>query len=90
MEEQNSYIQPLTISKKQLRSYFNFPFDVFEISPCYVVNMRELLHAYRKYLQANNVLIEDVFDESLINFQADFVQYKNIKAKKIKQHFTLR
>jgi hypothetical protein len=83
IKEQNSYIQPVSVQKNELHNYFNFPFDVFEISPCYVVNMRELLNAHRKHLQVNKILIEDVFDESMLSFHNDFIQYKNIKAKKI-------
>jgi glycine/D-amino acid oxidase-like deaminating enzyme len=83
MEEQNSYIQPLTIDKQQLQSYFNFPFDVFEISPSYVVDMRALLKNYRQYLSDKNILFDEVFDESQIIFHDDFVEYKNIKARKI-------
>jgi len=83
MDEQNSYIKPLTITRKQLQSYFNFPFDVFEISPCYVVDMRALLQNYRQSLNDKQVLFDEVFDESQIIFHDDFVGYKNIKAKKI-------
>ncbi|MEP6683449.1 MAG: FAD-dependent oxidoreductase [Parafilimonas sp.] len=83
MEEQNSYIQQLTLSKQQLQSYFNFPFDVFEISPCHVVDMRALLKNYRQFLNDKHILFDKIFDESQIIFHDDFVEYKNIKARKI-------
>ncbi|MEP6465498.1 MAG: FAD-dependent oxidoreductase [Parafilimonas sp.] len=83
MNEQNSYINSSTVKKEYLHTYFNFPFDVFEISPCYVVEMRALLKQYREYLEEKNRLIDEVFDESALIFHNDFVQYKNIKAKKI-------
>ncbi len=83
IKEQNNYIQSPGVQKQELHAYFNFPFEVFEISPCYVVDMRKFLDGYRKYLYQQNLLADEEFDESLINFRDDFIQYKNIKAKKI-------
>ncbi len=83
MQQQNSYIQAISLQKEELHSYFNFPFDVFEISPCYVVEMRALLNEYRKYLKDKNILFSEIFDENILVFNDDFVAYKNIKAKKI-------
>ena len=83
IKEQNSYIKSPGVKKEELHSYFNFPFDVFEISPCYVVQMRQFLNSCRQFLQQQNLLIDELFDENEISFQNHFVQYKNIQAKKI-------
>jgi glycine/D-amino acid oxidase-like deaminating enzyme len=83
MKENNSFIQTPSLKKDELRNDFNFPFDVFEISPCYVVHMRELLQAYRSYLKQQNILLEEIFDEELLAVGKANVQYKNIEAKKI-------
>jgi glycine/D-amino acid oxidase-like deaminating enzyme len=83
MKENNSFIQTPSLKKDELHNDFNYPFDVFEISPCYVVHMRKLLQAYRSYLKQQNILFEEIFDEELLIVDKTHVQYKNIEAKKI-------
>lgn len=83
MQEENSYIKAATIDKDLLRQSFNFPFNAFEISPCYIVNMRLLLSNWQQYLQSKNVLLNEFFNETQVEFKDDLVQYKNISAKKI-------
>lgn len=83
MQQQNSYIQRPFLNKEALYAHFNFPFDVFEISPCYVVNMHAFLNNWRKHLQQRDIFIEEEFDENLLEINGDFIQYKNIQAKKI-------
>lgn len=83
MQQQNSYIQKPVLKKEAFYAYFNFPFDVFEISPCYVVQMHALLNNWRWHLQQKNIFIEEEFDENLLEINADFIQYKKIQAKKI-------
>jgi glycine/D-amino acid oxidase-like deaminating enzyme len=83
MEEENSHIRSAGLKKEELRSGFNFPFDVFEISPCYVVQMQELLQAWRSHLCLHNFLLDEVFDEDQLIIKGDAIQYKNITAKKV-------
>jgi glycine/D-amino acid oxidase-like deaminating enzyme len=83
MNENNGYIKRPSLNKEELTTDFNFPFDVFEITPCYVIQMRELLQSYREYLQKRNILYDEIFDENLLTIKDGFIQYKNIKAKKI-------
>lgn len=83
MAQQNGFIKQSSVEKDLLHNTFNFPFDVFEISPCYVVQMRELLQAHRAYLKSKNILNEELFDESLLVIKDDCIEYKNIQAKKI-------
>ncbi|MEO8711231.1 MAG: FAD-dependent oxidoreductase [Parafilimonas sp.] len=83
MKEENSFIRSATIKKEMLNKYFNFPFDVFEISPCYVTDIHYFLSSYRQYLQDKNIFIDEFFDEALLTIKEDSIQYRNISAKKI-------
>ena len=83
LEEENSFIKSATIKRETLNNDFNFPFSVFEILPCYVINIHNFLSSYRQYLQSKNILIDELFDETLLTIKDDSVQYKNISAKKI-------
>ena len=83
MQQQNSYILSAAAKKDVLRSIFNFPFEVFEIAPCYVVQMCAFLKSCRIHLEEKNVLLNEIFDEDQLMLRDDFIQYKNITAKKI-------
>ncbi|HEX5153054.1 MAG TPA: FAD-binding oxidoreductase [Parafilimonas sp.] len=83
MQQQNSYIRSPASEKNTLRSFFNFPFDVFEINPCYVVQMRAFLQSCRTYLLEKNLLRNETFDETELILKDDLVEYQNIFAKKI-------
>jgi len=67
----------------QYQTIFNYDFGFGEVDPCYVVNLKEILPAWRKKLLSNNQLLEEDF-ETLELKQADAgITYKNIKAEKI-------
>jgi len=83
MQQQNSYIQSAASKKDLLRSVFNFPFEVFEINSCYVVQMRAFLQACGTCLLEKNVLFNETFEEAQLILKDDCVQYQNIVAKKI-------
>jgi glycine/D-amino acid oxidase-like deaminating enzyme len=83
MQQQNSYIRSPASEKNILRSLFNFPFDVFEINPCYVVQMRAFLRSCRTYLLQKKVLLNETFDETQLTLNNNLVQYQNIVAEKI-------
>jgi glycine/D-amino acid oxidase-like deaminating enzyme len=83
IKEQNSYIHAPSLQKEELLSYFNFPFGVFEISPCYVADTRAFLLATKQLLQNRNIFLEETFDETKLELKDDHVQYKNIIANKI-------
>lgn len=65
------------------RSFFQYDFGYGAITPCYLVNLPELLPAYRRVLQRNNQLLEEKFDPTLLQVQADKIQYKDITAQRI-------
>lgn len=83
MQQQNSYIQMPSVKKETLHQQFNFPFNVYEINPCYVIQMQELLQAFRNYLLQQDILLDELFDEEQLIVHEGFVEYKNIKAKKV-------
>lgn len=81
-EEENSYISAVT-NKEAQAAYFNFVFDCFEINPTYLINLPLLLSRWRNQLQASSSLLEEKFDDSLLQFSGDGVQYKNFNASRI-------
>jgi glycine/D-amino acid oxidase-like deaminating enzyme len=83
MNEGNSYIFPSPVDKEELREHFNFPFDVMEIAPCYLVDVRELIKRWRTYLQSEHALIEDDFNEEKLFIGDASIQYEDVRAKKI-------
>jgi glycine oxidase len=64
-------------------SGINSPFDYGEVLQTGYVDTKLLLDAYKKYLQENNLLLQETFDYQTIQFFDDYVEYKNIKAKQI-------
>jgi glycine/D-amino acid oxidase-like deaminating enzyme len=82
-QEGNNYIYPSPLSKEKLFTYFNFPFDVMEIAPCYLVDVNELIKAWRLHLKSNNALLPESFNEEELLLYDAFIQYKNITAEKI-------
>jgi glycine/D-amino acid oxidase-like deaminating enzyme len=64
-------------------SGINSPYDYGEVLQTGYVDTKLLLDAYKKYLQENNLLLQETFDYQTIQFFDDYVEYKNIKAKQI-------
>lgn len=83
IKQQNSFIHPPSVARETLHATFNFPFDVFEINPCYVIKMQPLLQSFRVHLKEKNILKEAVFNEDELIVNKDCIQYKDIKAAKI-------
>ena len=70
-------------NENHFRSSFNYDFGYGEIQPCYLINLQEILPAYRKKLQHEKCLLEDNFSLNELQVLPDSVQYKNINAKAI-------
>ena len=83
MQEDNGYINKPSIQKEQLLTYLNFPFDVMEISPCYLVDVRTLINNWLAYLKSNHTLYNSFFNEDELILNEDYISYKNITARKI-------
>ena len=67
----------------QYQNIFNYDFGFGEVDPCYVVNLKEILPAWRKKLLSNNQLLEEDFETTELKQEDAGITYKNIKAEKI-------
>jgi len=67
----------------QYQNIFNYDFGFGEVDPCYVVNLKEILPAWRKKLLSNNQLLEEDFEITELKQANAGVNYKNIKVEKI-------
>lgn len=83
LQEGNSYIHQPSIQKEQLHNYFNFPFDVSEIAPCYLVDVHALIKSWREFLKGIDALHNETFNENELSLSGDCISYKNIKTEKI-------
>ena len=83
LDENNKYIHEPSIKKETLLKWINFPFDVMQIDPCYLINVRLLLSTWRNKLISNNIFSDEKFNEEDLILFEDHVQYKNIQAEKI-------
>ena len=67
----------------QYQNIFNYDFGFGEVDPCYVVNLKEILPAWRKKLLSNSQLLEEDFEIDELKQTDAGINYKNIKAEKI-------
>ena len=81
LTEETEYLHTTTAAPWS--QYFNFHYDIGEISPCLLINIHELLTQWRARLGLTNSLLRETFaiDNSLVTDNT--VVYKNIIAKKI-------
>ncbi|MBL7734154.1 MAG: FAD-binding oxidoreductase [Chitinophagaceae bacterium] len=82
LEEDAAYLS-FPADQEKYRNQFRYDFGYGEISPCYAVNLAELLPALRARIKNNNRLIEETFDHSLLQLTDEGITYKDIRAKKI-------
>jgi glycine/D-amino acid oxidase-like deaminating enzyme len=73
----------LSISADQTkwRSYFNDDYGFGEINPSLLVNVPDILHAYRCHLKQKQR--EDTFDINFLRLDKNFIHYKDITANSI-------
>lgn len=69
--------------QQQYHDTFNYDFGFGEVKPCYIVNLKKIIPAWRKKLVDNNQLSEENFEIDKLENRIEGVQYKNIKAEKI-------
>jgi glycine/D-amino acid oxidase-like deaminating enzyme len=67
----------------RFRHSFHHDFGFAEINPAFLINLQEILPAWRKKLSARNQLLEEDFDFTELKITGGSVQYKNIIAGKI-------
>lgn len=69
--------------QNQYTDRFNYDFGYGKVDPCYVVNLKEILPAWRNRLIAGNQLLEDDFDIHQLQQTNSSISYKDIQAEKI-------
>ena len=69
--------------QQQYQSTFNFDFGFGEVSPCYVVNLKGIIPAWRKKLVDNNQLSEEDFEIEELKQTNNEITYKDLKAEKV-------
>ena len=62
---------------------FDSSFGYGVIDPCWLVNLENILAAWRRYLIEKNALLEDVFDFKKLDSKADHIVYDKYTANKI-------
>jgi glycine/D-amino acid oxidase-like deaminating enzyme len=67
----------------QYHETFNYDFGFGEVDSCYIVNLKEILPAWRKKLLSTNQLLEEDFEITELRQTDAGIIYKNIKAGKI-------
>ncbi|MEZ0005890.1 glycine oxidase [Flavobacterium sp. 28YEA47A] len=93
VEEQNDWflatdrvgLAPFLSSKLVSKKYkaIDSPFNFGEVLQSGYVDTDVLLFGYRNYLKENNLLLEDTFDYSAIEFKENYIQYKDVQARNI-------
>jgi len=84
MPEESEYLR-IPGNKEQWRQYFNYPFSIGEIDPCWLIDLRTLLSRWRQHLQQQEALWEDAFDHTqlVLDTPGNSIRYKHINAQKI-------
>ncbi|MDR2123282.1 MAG: FAD-binding oxidoreductase [Flavobacteriaceae bacterium] len=83
--ERNENLKPFLDSRiyESVNPYIKADFGMGKVLQCGKIFVRELLREFRKYLIANNILIDDVFDFNSLNIKVNEIEYKGIRAKKV-------
>lgn len=66
LPQEKEYLR-LPENEKQWRQYFNYPFGIGEINPCWLVDLHSLLNGWRNKLKAEHILVEEKYDASVIS-----------------------
>jgi glycine/D-amino acid oxidase-like deaminating enzyme len=69
--------------QKRYNAFFHYDLGYGEVNPCYVVNLKEIIPAWRNKLLAKDQLIEEEFDINEFSRSEKEIRYKNIVAGKI-------
>ncbi len=66
LPQETAYLR-LPANEEQWRQYFNYPFGIGEINPCWLVDLPTLLQGWRNKLIAEHLLVEEKFEPSGIS-----------------------
>jgi glycine/D-amino acid oxidase-like deaminating enzyme len=70
-------------NENDFREYFSYDLGYGIVDPCYLVNLPEILPAYRNVLKSQNQLLEEKFSYDQLQVGNDGVQYGAIAAKAV-------
>ena len=70
-------------NEHRFREYFSYDLGYGVIDPCYLVNLPDLLPAYRGLLRSRGQLMEEKFDHARLQIGNGRVQYDSISAKAV-------
>lgn len=73
----------LSRPEEDFRQYFNYPFGVAAIAPCYIAHIKELVTAWRQRLSRKGHIINERFDAAQLHIAQNHIRYKDIHASKI-------
>lgn len=82
IREDTQYLS-LPANENDWLPFLNYDFGYGIIDPCYLINLQELLPAFRKMLLDKSVLREEHFDVSNLELTSTGIQYQDIYADKI-------
>ena len=82
LSEDNSYLNK-PVDENIFRKKFNYDFGYVEIDPCFLVNLQQIIPAWKKKLLSSNQLLEEDFETEELKITTDSVHYKSITAGKI-------
>jgi len=71
------------LNQDQYREQFRYAFGFGEVNPVYLVNLKDILAAWRKQLEQRNLLIEENFSVKDMEREENRIRYRNITAEKI-------
>lgn len=82
LKEDKSYLRK-PADENIFSDFFDYDFGFGEVNPCYMINLQEILPAWRKKLESANQLLQEDFDIKELSRMEKGVRYKNISAEKI-------
>ncbi len=82
LTEEKAYLH-IPANEEKFKKYFNYNYNVGEVSPCLLIDLNSMLSGWREKLEDDNALLKEHFNWNDCNIKTDVVAYKNITAKKI-------
>lgn len=82
VEEKGEYLHGFTV-EHHFREYFHYDFGYGQVRPVYLAYLETILPAWRKKLNKDGILLEEVFDINKLKIDSGSVRYNDITAEKI-------
>jgi glycine/D-amino acid oxidase-like deaminating enzyme len=82
LQKGSEYLQHIP-DEAQWAQYFRYNYGIGQISPCWLIDIQNLLPAWRRILQQQDMLLEERFDMGQCIVNNEGVQYKGVHAEKI-------